>query len=187
MEKQNQMFRLKLTYMAENQTTGEVEKIKDEILAECMNYTDAETLLNKIIETFGMNKLEPVVYEIVKCKFSGTDIYLNALVKCDSEDVPLTCGRLNCFFADESHGLYSVDTIVFGDKELKEKDVKKTLLIPAVDTADASVLAKQIIMYEGNKSENIAIINVKYDKAGSFYFEPMSFENLNDRSDKIFQ
>lgn len=187
MEKQNQMFRLKLTYQAENQTTCSVEKVKEEILAECTNYTDAETLLNKIIETFSMNELEPVVYEIVKCKFIGTDIYLNSLVNCDSEDTPLTCGRLNCFFEDSSYGLYSVDTIVFGDKELKEKDEKRTYLIPATDTADASIRAKKILLYNGNKAENIAVINVKHDKAANFYFEPMSFENLNDRSDKIFQ
>lgn len=187
MEKQNQMFRLKLAYQAENKTTGEVEKVKEEILAECANYTDAETLLNKIIETFSMNKLEPVVYEIIKCKFSGNDIYLNSLIDCDSEDTPLTCGRLNCFFKDSTHGLYSVDTIIFGDKELKEKDIKRTFLIPASNTADASIRAEMILTHDGNNEEDIAVINVKYDKAGSFYFEPMSFESLNDRSYKIFQ
>lgn len=182
----NQMFRLKLTYQMENQETGEVEKVKDEVLVECVNYTDAETLLNKIIEHFGMNKLTPVVYEIVKCKFTNRDIYFNDLINCDNDEVPLTCGRLNCFFISPYHGLYSVDTIRFGDKSIKEKDEKTTFLIPAVDPADATVRARQILIYNGSKEEDIAVTNVKYDKASNFYMAPMSFSDLTERSTKIF-
>lgn len=187
MESITQMFRLKLAYQAENQETGEVEKVKEEILVQCVNYTDAETLMNKVIEHFSMNKLCPVVYEIVKCKFASSEIYLNSLIECDSDDTPLTCGRLNCFFVDGSHGLYSVDTIVFGDKASKEKDLKTTYLIPAKDPADATMRAKMILKYDNHQEEDIAVTNVKYDKAGNFYFDPMSFTNLIDRSTKIFE
>lgn len=187
MENVTQMFRLKLTYQAENQETGDVEKIKTEVLVQCVNYTDAETLLNKIIEHYAMNKLAPVVYEIVKCKFACQDIYLNSLTNCDSDDTPLTCGRLNCFFVNESHGLYAVDTIIFGDKSLKEKDIKTTYLIPAEDPADATVRAKLILADSGNDEEDIAVTNVKYDRAGDFYLEPMTYTELIDRSIKIFE
>jgi len=187
MENSNQMFRLKLNYQAENQQTGEVEKLKDEILVECVNYTDAETLLNKVIEHFGMAKLAPVVYEIVKCKFERNSIYLNSLVNCDDDEVPLTCGRLNCFFTNPNHGLYSVDTIVFGDKAAKEKDVKETYLIPAEDPADATIRARLILLFLGNHEDDIAVTNVKYDKASNFYLAPMSFNDLIERSNKIFQ
>lgn len=183
----NPMYRLKIAYQAENKTSGEIEKIKEEILVECVNYTNAEALLNKLIETYSMNKLCPAVYEIIKCKFAADDIYINSLMNCDGDDVPLTYGRLNCFFVDESHGLYSVDTIVFGDKELKEKDEKITLLIPAIDPADATMRAKLILKHDGNKDEDIAVTNVKYDKAGNFYLDPMTFNNLSERSDKIFE
>ena len=187
MKNVTQMFRLKLAYQAENQETGDVEKIKTEVLVQCVNYTDAETLLNKVIEHYDMAKLAPVVYEIVKCKFTCHDIYFNSLTNCDSDDVPLTCGRLNCFFSDDSYGLYSVDTIVFGDKSLKEKDVKTTYLIPATDPADATVRAKLILADDGNDEEDIAVTNVKYDKAGDFYLEPMTYTELIDRSIKIFE
>lgn len=187
MENITQMFRLKLTYQAENQETGDVEKIKEEILVQCVNYTDAETLLNKVIEHYDMAKLAPVVYEIVKCKFDVQDIYLNSLTDCDSDDTPLTCGRLNVFFANESHGLYAVDTIIFGDKSLKEKDIKTTYLIPAEDPADATVRTKIILVDGGNDEEDIAVTNVKYDKAGNFYLEPKTYAELTDRSIKILE
>ena len=183
----NQMYRLKLAYQAENETSGEVEKIKEEILVECVNYTNAETLLNKLIEIYSMNKLAPAVYEIIKCKFAANNIYINSLINCDGDDVPLTCGKLNCFFTDRSHGLYVVDTIIFGDKEAKEKDEKITFLIPAKDPADATMRAKMILKHDGNKDEDIAVNNVKYDKAGNFYLDPMTFNNLSERSDKIFE
>lgn len=187
MESINQMFRLKLAYQAENKETGDMEKVKEEILVECTSYTDAETLLNKIISTFSMDKYSPVVYEIVKCKFSHTDIYLNSLVDCDNDDTPLTCGKLNCFFKNESHGLYVVDATVFGDKSLKEKDVKVNYLIPAEDPADATMRARMILEYNGSKEEDIAVTNVKYDRAGNFYFDPMLFTNMIDRSNQIFE
>lgn len=187
MENSFQLFRLKLNYQAENQATGEVEKLKEEIIVECVNYTDAEILLNKIIENFSMNKLAPVVYEIIKCKFSSNDIYLNSLINCDSDEKLLTCGRLNCFFEKDTHGLYVVDTILFGDKSLKEKDVKNTFLIPAEDPADATMRAKYILLDGNNLEENIAVTNVKYDKAGNFYFKPETFDSLTKRSETIFE
>lgn len=183
----NQMYRLKVAYQAENESSGEIEKIKEEILVECVNYTNAETLLNKLIETYSMNKLCPAVYEIIKCKFAADDIYINSLVDCDDDTTPLTYGRLNCFFKDESHGLYVVDAIIFGDKEAKEKDEKRAFLIPAIDPAYATMCAKAILDYDGHKAEDISVTNVKYDKAGNFYLDPMTFNNLSERSEKIFK
>lgn len=179
------MYRLKVTYQSENSETGDIEKVKDEILVECSTYTEAEAVLNKLIINYGMDKYGEVVYEIVKCKFTRSDIYYNNLLNSDNSKM-LTCGLLQCFFEDENHGLYAVDTIAFGNKALKEKDEKYTYLIPAVDPADATNRAKAILIYEGRDINDCAINNVKYDKAGTFYFLPASQESLKERSQKIF-
>lgn len=186
MESLSTMFRLKIAYQAENQETGEMEKVKEEILSECANYTDAEAVLTSIVEQYNLGKFGSVPYEIVKCKFSRHQLYVNDLIESDDENKTLTCGLLNCSFVDGMDGLYAVDVIIFGNKAEKEKDVKDTYFIPANDPADATHKAKEILGYGGHSKDDYAITNVKFDKATSMYFVPSSFESMKELSLRIF-
>lgn len=181
---ENSIFRLKVQYKAENQETGDVEKMKLEILTQCVNYTDAEAVMNKIIEQYQMNKFEPCTYDIVKTKFSANDIYgCKTLSADDSKN--LTCGLLQHFF-EESDGLYAVDNIVFGNKEDKEKDLKRTFFIPAKDTADATSVAIAILQYEGRDLNDCLISSVKLDHAEYVYLRPKTSEEAFKLATNIF-
>lgn len=182
----NSIFRLKVQYKAENQETGEVEKIKLEILAQCVNYTDAEAVMNKVIEQYQMNKFEPCIYDIVKTKFEANDIYGCEPMSAD-DNTNLTCGLLQHFFEDESDGLYAVDNVVFGNKEDKEKDLKRTFFIPAKDTADATSAAVAILNYEGRDMNDCLISSVKLDHAEYIYLRPKTSESIYKLAKNIFE
>lgn len=179
------IFRLKAQYKADNQETGEVEKVKLEILAQCVNYTDAEAVMNRVIEQCDMNKYEPCVYDIVKTKFEAGDIYgCKAMIADD--DRRLTCGLLQHYFENESDGLYAVETIVFGNKDNKEKDLKRTFYIPAIDVANAMDLATQILKHEGNKMNECLIPSAKLDNATYVYLRPKTSEHIYKSAIDIF-
>lgn len=181
----NTIFRLKVQYKADNQKTGKVEKIKLEILAQCVNYTDAEAVMNKVIEQYNMNKFEPCVYDIVKTKFEADSIYgCKAMSADDSKN--LTCGLLQHFFDNESDGLYAVETIVFGNKEDKEKDLKRTFYIPAIDVANAMSLATLILKYEGRDMNDCLIPSAKLDNATYVYLRPKTSESMYKLATNIF-
>lgn len=182
---ENSIFRLKVQYKAENQETGDVEKMKLEILTQCVNYTDAEAVMNKIIEQYQMNKFEPCTYDIVKTKFSANDIYGCKTLSADDSKNP-TCGLLQHFFEEESDGLYAVDNIVFGNKEDKEKDLKRTFFIPAKDTADATSVAIAILQYEGRDLNDCLISSVKLDHAEYVYLRPKTSEEAFKLATNIF-
>lgn len=177
------MFRLKVQYKSENQATGEIEKTKTEFLAQCVNYTDAESLINKIIETESMDKFEPCVYDIVKAKFEASDIYGTKIMQADNN---LTCGLIEHFFENDSEGLYAVETIVFGDKEAKEKDLKQTYYIPATNVADAMAAARKILAYDGHKMEDCLIPSTKLDNVSLVFLRPATTEYINKQSAEIF-
>lgn len=177
------MFRLKVQYKSENQSTGEIEKVKAEFLAQCVNYADAEKLMCKIIETNSMDKFEPCVYDITKAKFEATDIYGCPIMKTNHN---MTCGLIEHYFEAENDGLYAVETIAFGDKELKEKDTKHTYYIPATDVAEAMTATRKILVYESNNIENCLIPSAKLDKATSVFLRPTTSENIYKQATNIF-
>lgn len=177
------MFRLKVQYKSENQATGEIEKAKTEFLAQCVNYTDAESLMNKIIETDNMNKYEPCVYDIVKAKFEASDIYATNIMQSDNN---LVCGLIEHFFENDSEGLYAVDTIVFGDKEAKEKDLKQTYYVPATNVADAMAATRKILVYNGFNLENCLIPSTKLDNAAVVFLRPTTSEYIYKQATEIF-
>lgn len=173
------MFRLKLQYKSENQSTGEIEKTKTEILTECVNYTNAEEVAYSIIEQYHMDKFEPCVYDIVKTKIETTDIYGNESMKIDySYDIDSLHQH---YFDNEENGLYEVETIVFGDKEIKEKDHKHTFYIPAANVADAMNKARTILQNMGCELGNCLIPSAKLDKAEWIYLKPTTSEQIYNR------
>ena len=177
------MFRLKVQYKSENQSTGEIEKVKAEFLAQCVNYTDAESLMNKIIETESMNKFEPCVYDIAKAKFEASDIYGTKIMKTDNN---LTCGLIEHYFENDSEGLYAVETIVFGDKEAKEKDLKQTFYIPSSNVADAMSAAREILFHNGHQISDCLIPSTKLDNASLIFLRPATSERIYKQTSEIF-
>lgn len=182
---ENSIFRLKVQYKMDNQETGEVEKMKLEILTQCVNYTDAEAVMNKIIEQYNMNKFETCVYDIVKTKFEAGDIYGCEAMAADDSEI-LTCGLLQHFFENESDGLYAVENIVFGNKDNKEKDLKRTFYIPATNVANAMSLATKILRYEGYDMNDCLIPSAKLDNATYVYLRPKTSENIYKSAIDIF-
>ncbi len=177
MDKTLLMFRLKLQYKSENQETGEIEKTKTEVLTQCVCYADAEEVAYKLMEQYHMDKFEPCVYDIIKTKIEATDIYGNASMQIDTS---YTISSLyQHYFDNEDCGLYEVETIVYGDKEAKEKDLKRTLYIPANDVSDAMNKAQSILQKEGFDLNNCLIPSAKLDKAKWIYLRPTT-------SDKIY-
>lgn len=183
---ENSIFRLKAQYKAESCETGEVEKIKIEILAQCANYTDAEAVMNKVAEQYQMNKFEPCTYDIVRTKFEANSIYGCEAMSAD-DGKNLTCGLLQHFFKSESDGLYAVENIVFGNKEGKEKDLRRTFFIPAKDTADATSAAIAILQYDGYNIDDCLVSSVKLDYAEYVYLRPKTSEAIYKFATNIFK
>lgn len=169
------MFRLKVQHKSENQTTGELEKTRTEILAQCVNYTDAENLVLKIIEQYNMDKFEPCVYDISKAKFEATNILGYDNMKPDTTK---TCGLIQHYFESNDDGLYEVETIIFGDKTLKEKDTKITYYIPSSNIADAMNKARQTLRNNGYSLDSSLIQSAKLDKAEWVYLRPATSKSL---------
>lgn len=161
------MFRLKLQYKSENETTGELEKTKTEILAQCENYTDAEALVYKLIKQYNMDKFEDCVYDITKAKIEATNIYGTDVMTAEN-----TCavnGLYQHYFASADDGLYEVEAIVFGDKQMKEKDTKIIYYISAANVANAMNMARAILRNQGCDLANCLIPSAKLDKAEWIY------------------
>lgn len=174
------MFRMKLQYKSENQETGEIERTKTEILAQCVCYTDAESLVHKLVEQYHMDKFEPCVYDIIKAKFEATSIYGNDLMKADTSYT--TNNLYQHYFENTDDGLYEVATVVFGDKEAKEKDFKQTFYIPATNVADAMNKARQILQSSGNNLEDCLIPSAKLDNTEWIYLRPTTSEEIYKQS-----
>lgn len=182
----NSIFRLKIQYKGENEENGNIEKIKLEILVQCVNYTDAETVMCKIAEQYQMDKYEPYTYDIVKTKFSAGDIYGGAVLSADDANKSLTCGLLQHFFENESDGLYAVETVVFETIDGKEKSRKETCYIPATDVADAMGAATAILRHRGESPDDFIIPSAKLDNATYIYLRPKTSEEIFNQANDIF-
>lgn len=177
------LFRLKFQYKTENQETGEIEKAKMEALAQCANYTDAEALANKLMTMYGISKLDGYSYEIIKGKFDVSSLVGTSVLQHNKS---LVCGLMPHFFENGNEGLYAVDTIVFGDKTAKEKDIKATYYIAATDVADAQDKACKVLQSDGYSLSDCLVSGAKLDNVEYLYLRPMTSETLQENANKIF-
>lgn len=166
------LFRIKNNYMAANQETGEVQKVKEEYLVSAVNYTDAESFIVNFNEKSGNNKFAPAEYEITKEKFNWNDIYMNDVF--DHEEGALTCGLVELFFNDETDRLFSITARFFLDNEEKKKTCNKTFYIPAHSLEEAVKCLKNEIVENGDE---YMITKTSADNMVSLFLTPDIVEN----------
>lgn len=179
------IFRLKVQYKKANEETGEVEKAKMEILAQCEDYTDAEAVLYKIIDQYQFDKFEPCTYDIVRAKMLPGNIYGRSPLVAD-DGGKLTCGLLQHFFENEHHGLYEVNAVVTIDNDLKKVCQKRTIYVPANNVADATSAATEVLKYDNDTSYDFHMPSVKLDNAALIYLLPETSESIYKFGNTIF-
>lgn len=179
----NSLFRLKVQYKRTNQTTGEIEKVKAEILAQCLNYTEAEALMIRIGDWEEFDKFEPYAYEIAKVKFTTDDLF-GGEPMCKMGAEKKMNGLIEHYFANDSEGIYAVNTIVPGCKEKKTKDKKTTYYIPAKDVAQAMRRAQAILQRRGEMDGIVP--SAKLDNATSIYLDSQTSEAIYRYATQIF-
>lgn len=130
-------YLLKLQYKGEEVETGDVKKLRKEFLAECTSYSDAETLVNEIIDDEKMNKYEPAVYEIQKLKISDIKFSEHLIVNDDSLN-DLT----ELYFESDDAHFYRVKVEEPDLDSEKPKTIKHEMFIPAESTGEAEHIAK---------------------------------------------
>lgn len=79
-----------------------------------------------------------------------------------------------------------IDISCFGNKEDKEKDLKRTFYIPAIDVANAMSLATLILEYEGRDMNDCLIPSAKLDNATYVYLRPKTSEGMYKLATNIF-
>lgn len=177
------LFRLKFQYNAEDNETKSINKLKLEVLAQCVNYTDAEAVASDLIRMFDMNKFETCVYEIVKAKFQATDILGTPILKVDNTS--LSNALTQHYFENEFEGLWAVEYVVYGDKAAKEKDVKGTLYIPATDMASAMGMARKVIEHNMLDLSSAQVSCAKIDNVEYIYLRQDTSSHIYERSQNI--
>lgn len=166
----NQIYRIKFTYTEETET-GKVVKKKMECLAQCVNYTDAETLANVIIDREGFDN---VSYEIIKTKIESYSILLNNLLDTDEK---LTCKLNELFFSGEEDTFVCVKVNIFATPE-NDKDTKEEYIIPAKSNVAAiDYLAKYLSKVQEMTADKYVVEESKRDKAEILFLEPAIYES----------
>lgn len=130
-------YLLKLQYEGEDAVTADIKKIKKEYLAECVNYSDAEKLVNELIVDEDMNHFSSAQYEIQKLKIS--DLKYSEHV-CAEEN---SLAGLTELFFDDGSKFYKVKIEEPDNSGDKPKTVKSEMFIPAASTGEAESLAKR--------------------------------------------
>lgn len=175
----NVFFRLKLQYLSENQKTGKIEKKNFEVLAEAVNYTEAEKIVETIIEREDLNRYSQAKYDIKReDKMSVNDFLFNDNLSTDNATI---CRLIQCYFEDEKSGIYMVEAVIFGDEAVGTKDEKIQVWVPAKDIYEAQEYAKKHIsqIYTCG-SDDFSIAHSKFDKADTVLLTQETFTRKNE-------
>lgn len=131
---------LKFQYQAEDAQTGDMKKQKQEILAECANYTDAEKLAYALIHDEQWDKYQPVKPEIVRLKIN--DLHTN---DCIIAEPDLFDGFAEMYLESQEFHFYQINLDdPYTDENGKEKKNKISMFIPAATTGEAEAYAKRL-------------------------------------------
>lgn len=167
----NLIFRLKFAYKGEKDD-GKLTKKKLEVLAQCVNYTDAETLASQIIKNEEMNKYEECEYEIVLTKLKLENILLNDTMY-DGDEVQ---NLKELYFSGEQDGIFQIKAR-FLAKDEGEKDTSDDYLVPGETINDAvTYLKKYLVNVCGYKVAGFTISSSKVDNAENLYLKESVYE-----------
>lgn len=167
-EKTQSYFRVKTEFFAETAPGGALErkKIEELVLATC--YTEVETLVHEIIDSYNRTKFGKVSYEIIKTKVP--DVLFNDIL-AHSEHDSVKGFVCNYFEEDETSGvgLYAVKVIfiTIDEKTAKEKQTTEVFYTPAESNADAT---KRISDHLKKTMSDFVIRDAKFDKAEAIYW-----------------
>lgn len=171
------LFRLKFTYMGDDEKGG-TEKCKLEVLAQCTNYTEAEMLVNRIIDKNCLERYEECDYEITLTKIEIGNVLVNSVL-CEEKEHVMKLSEL--YFSGEQDGVFPIKVKFFGDKELKEKDVTSIFLVPGVTINTAIVyLKKYLVNKKGYKNDDFIVIGSSLDKAENIYLLPSDYDKKKE-------
>lgn len=162
------IYRLKFSYTGEKEN-GDLTKKKLELLAQCANYTDAEKLVNAIIERGDYSRYGECAYEIVKTKYFLSNVLLNDAV---AEEDKVLCGLSESYFEDEQAGFFVLKVKEFAKNE-EDKDTTEEFIIPALTSAAADKSLKEYLRAKYDMaSDMFKVISNKLDNADSIFMLP---------------
>jgi len=148
-------YLIKFQYIGVDQATGDMKKKKQEILAECANYTDAEKLAFAYIHDEEMDKYEPCKPEIVRQKVN--DIRINGCVIIEQD---LFNGFAEMYLETDDFRFYQVNANdPYENDEGDTKNVKRAMYIPASSTGEAENYALRL--YPDATITSTKIVNFK--------------------------
>lgn len=176
------IFRIKFAYKADNQETGSIDKVKSEVLAQCVNYTDAEALAVKLIELEEMSKYEPADYEIIRQKFSHADLELSdKVMNFDTE--ALVNGLVEHYFIDADSQLYLTKAMLpYIDDNGNEKFTKLEAYVSAKSAVEAINYFRKVLVNRGDKG--FSFKQVKAENVNAIYLCPETHAQVFNRQVK---
>lgn len=169
----NSIFRLKFAYKGEKDN-GKIVKKKLEVLAMCVNYTDAEKLAVLLAKNNGMDTFETHEYEIVLTKLSLSNILVNNTLENDGTKVN---DLVELFFSGAQDGLFLIKAKFFAKSD-DDKDTTEDYLVPGATINEAvTYLKKYLINGCGNMPNDFTISSSKIDNAENLYLTESVYNN----------
>jgi len=165
-------YLLKLQYEGEDAVTADIKKIKKEYLAECVNYTDAEKLVNELIRDEDMNHFSQAQYEIQKLKIY--DLKYSEHLSAESNSLE----DLTELFFEDGARFYKVKVEEPDNSGDKPKTVKSEMFIPAASTGEAEMLAKRFYV-QGT------VINATMMNFENAFVLKQTYEAIKDRWERL--
>lgn len=179
--KVNQIFELKFTYNGERED-GELAKKKLKVLAQCFNYTEAEQLVQTIIDKYNLEKFDECSYSISVTNYSISNVLVNdVLQEADKLVMKLT----ELFFKNEEDGLFIIKTKFFGDKAAKEKDITESYIVPGLNINNAIMYLKKWLINKCEyKATDFTILGSNNSNTEYLYLAPSVYDSKRSNSIK---
>lgn len=169
----NSIFRLKFAYKGEKDG-GKITKKKLEVLAQCVNYTDAEKLAATLANINEMDKYEAHEYEIVLTKLNINNILLNDTMENDGDKVN---ELVELFFSGERDGVFLIKAKFFAMSE-GDKETSDDYLVPGSSINDAvTYLKKYLVNTCGRALSDFTISSSKIDNAENLYLTESAYNS----------
>lgn len=172
-------YNLKVSYVGEKEN-GEATKKKIEILCQCENFTDTESLYYKLVDILKFDKIEQSDYDIVKTKFSYHHLVVNDVM--DIED-KVTMGLAQMYFENEGDAVYKIKLKYIPQNE-GEKASTTEWLVPAESASQAIKECFNDMSNKGYDTSSYKVIDQKMLNVEYIYLRPSTYESLLKKNQK---